>query len=192
MALWKAWKQIIVEPAQFYKKLPSTVKYKEPSIFFLKISALLLAIWYVIILLFATVIVSFLHLLNVPILDKLASFGIGFILLILIASYPLLLFFNWGMLFVGTAITHLFVLLFGGKKKYVETYKVTAYASAPLIFSFIPLAGYIATIYTVVLQIIGIRVRHSLTLGKSIAAVLIPGGILLTIYLIFLITWGLI
>lgn len=173
MKLFETWKKVMFDPLNFYEKLPKKIRYKEPSWFFLKIQAITLGILY----LFGFIILAFFALIFgavAGIFGKLSAGLLGIIVLIAILLYPVLLLLSWGMLFVGVGITHLFVLIFGGKQKYVETFKALAYALAPQVFSPIPLVGYAAAIYSLVLQVMGIKHRQKLSWGKSVAVVLLP------------------
>ena len=89
------------------------------------------------------------------------------------------------MLYVSTAITHLLVLIFEGKKGFHETFKAMSYSVAPMVFWFVPIVGYAAVFYGIALQVMGIHKRQKLTIGKSVAVVLIPVGVFGLLYLIF-------
>ncbi len=172
MGLFKTWKEVMFDPINFYGKLSKKEKYSEAAKYFLKVQAIASAI----------IIIGFGSILSGLLMVRNAVSGglggnVGLILLMLILTYPLMLLFAWGMLYVGAGILHLFVLLFGGKKGYVETFKVTAYSISPNIFGMIPFINYLAMAYALVLQVIGIKERQQLSWGKSAAAVLMPVGI---------------
>lgn len=101
----------------------------------------------------------------------------------LILAFPFIILLSWGLLYVNVGMVHLFVLLFKGKEGYLETYKIVAYSISPNIFSMIPLVNWFAGIYTVVLQAIGIKVRQRLGWAKSIAAIIIPLALILSLTL---------
>ncbi len=85
--------------------------------------------------------------------------------------------------FIGGAILHIFVYIVGGRKGIVQTIKVGMYGSTPsLLLGWIPLVSIIAAIWSLIVEIIGIRQLHELTTGKAILAVLIP--IMLVIILV--------
>ena len=189
-SFWSTWKHVMFEPAQFYQQLPAKIGYKEPSVFYLKISALLLAILYIFLAFIALIVVSFMGAMNSPVLSMISTLGMGVAVILAVVAFPVLLLFYWLCLWIGAGITHIFVLLFGGTKRYQETFKVTAYASAPIIFSFIPMIGYAASIYVIVLNIIGIQKRQHLSLGKSIAVVLLPAALFIIFLLMMFFTFG--
>lgn len=92
-------------------------------------------------------------------------------------------------LFIYSGIAHGIVKLFGGRGNYVDTFNIIAYSSVPaLILSAIPLVGYLAFIYTIVLGTIGISIQHDISKGKAVASLLLPGAILLVILIIILIS----
>lgn len=102
----------------------------------------------------------------------------------------------WVSLLVGGLIIHLGVLIFARPNRGLgETYKALAYSSTPEIFSFIiaiPLLGYVFTfavgIWSLVLEIIGLKEFHSTTIGRAIAAALvIPIAITIILALITII-----
>ena len=77
--------------------------------------------------------------------------------------------------FVGGAILHIFVYIVGGRKGIAQTIKVIMYASTPgLLLGWIPVLNIITTIWSILLNILGIRQVHELTTGKAVLAVLIP------------------
>jgi hypothetical protein len=77
--------------------------------------------------------------------------------------------------FVGGAILLIFVYIVGGRKGIAQTIKAVMYGSTPqLLLGWIPIIGIIAAIWSLVVEIIGIRQLHELTTGKAVLSVLIP------------------
>ncbi|MBX5483655.1 MAG: YIP1 family protein [Myxococcaceae bacterium] len=102
-------------------------------------------------------------------LDRLFSSGSSLVMvLILVAglvAYPL-------SAVVTAAINHLFCLLFGaGKYGFWATFRVVAYASAPLVFSAIPVVGSLAGMWGLVLTAWGLARIQETTVGRAAAAV---------------------
>ncbi len=188
MGLFNTWKTVMFDPLKFYEKLPPKVQYKEPSIFYLKIQAITLGVIYflglLILAVFALIFTSITEAMVSSPLGAISGGVVGIIILIALLIYPFILLFSWGMLFVSAGITHLFVLIFGGKQGYVETFKTIAYSMAPQVFCIIPLIGWTAMIYMLVLQIMGIKHRQKLSWGKSVAVILLPMAILLVLFLV--------
>ena len=173
MGLFNTWKKVMFDPMNFFEKLPDKIKLKEPSFFYIKINAIMLLGLALLILFFGTFFLAMLSA-SEPLAGIFGGIGFSIIIVIGLILFPVMLLFSWGMLFVGAGITHLLVLLFGGTKGFHETYKTLAYASAPNILGFIPYLNWITGIYILVLQVIGIHKRQDLSIGKSIAVVLIP------------------
>ena len=77
--------------------------------------------------------------------------------------------------FIAGAIMHIFVYIVGGRKGISQTIKALMYGSTPtLLFGWIPFIGMLAGIWSLILEIIGIKELHELTTGKAIMAMLIP------------------
>ena len=77
-------------------------------------------------------------------------------------------------LFISGSWTHLFVRAFGGRKGYANTIKAFAYGDTPfLLFGWIPFVGMLFWIWTLVLNIIGIRQLHEISTGRAVGAVLL-------------------
>ncbi len=167
MKLFQTWKEVMFNPINFYGKLSKKDQYVEATKYFLKVQAIVSALVLIAAGLIISVAIAF-----GGMADKVIWVVLG-----LIIAYPLILLFAWGMLYIGAGILHLFVLIFGGKKGYVETFKVVAYSNSPQIFGVIPFINYLAMAYILILQVIGVKERQQLSWGKSAAVVLIPMGI---------------
>jgi len=77
-------------------------------------------------------------------------------------------------LFISGSLTHLFVRAFGGRKGYGNTIKAFAYGNTPLfLFGWIPFVGMLFPLWTLVLNVIGIRQLHEISTGRAIGAVLL-------------------
>ena len=105
-------------------------------------------------------------------------------------ALPLVLFFMTivgGIIgvFIGGAWLHIFVWALGGKKGYVQTVKSVMYGSTPgLILGWIPIIGFIGAIWTVILDIFGIKELQEMSIGRAVAAVVIAGVILIVIVMV--------
>jgi hypothetical protein len=78
--------------------------------------------------------------------------------------------------FIWSAIVHLFLMLVGGAKTgFASTVRVLCYAGTVQIIQIIPICGgWVAAIWALVLDIIGLAIVHRTTQGKSALAVLLP------------------
>jgi hypothetical protein len=76
--------------------------------------------------------------------------------------------------FIFGAILHIFVYIVGRRRGIAQTIKAIMYGSTPsLLFGWIPVINFIAIIWSLVAEIIGIRQLHELTTGKAIWVVVI-------------------
>ena len=72
-------------------------------------------------------------------------------------------------------IVHLFAMLFGAAKNgYGATVRALCYAQGPNVFGIIPCLGFLAWIYSVVLDIFGISSLQETSTGKAAGIVLLP------------------
>jgi hypothetical protein len=116
--------------------------------------------------------------------------GMGFLIVPIIVGYMVV----GGIvgLFIGSAWTHLWVYLLGGREGFTQTFKAVAYGATPsYAFGWIPfVGGIVGSIWAIVLTIIGIRELHGITTGRAVGAyllaVFIP-GVIITFIIIFII-----
>ncbi len=93
-----------------------------------------------------------------------------------------LLIFSIIGIFISSVIVHFVVLILGGKKGIKPTIKALIYGSTPrLLLGWIPFIGIIAEIWSIFLQVKGMRQLQDITTGKAIIAVL--SIIIVTIYI---------
>jgi len=79
--------------------------------------------------------------------------------------------------FIWTGVVHLLLMLFGGANQgYEATFRTMSYANGSVaIFYVFPICGmYVAIVWSLVAQIIGLREIHETSGGKAAAAVLGP------------------
>jgi len=94
-------------------------------------------------------------------------------------AMPVAVFFS--VLIGGAVLTilfslwlHLWVYLLGGRKGLLETAKAVIYGLTPaMLLGWIPLIGLLFCLWSVVLQIIGIRELQEMSSGKALAAMVI-------------------
>ena len=78
------------------------------------------------------------------------------------------------LVFIGAAWLHLFVYLLGGRRGYLQTLKAITFGSTPaMLFGWIPFAGLLSGIWSLVLGIFGIRELQDLTTIKAVLAVIL-------------------
>jgi hypothetical protein len=94
-------------------------------------------------------------------------------------AMPVVIFF--GVLIGGAICTilfslwlHLWVYLLGGRKGLIETAKAVIYGMTPgMLLGWIPFIGFLFCLWSIVLQIIGIRELQEISSGKALGAMII-------------------
>ncbi len=90
-------------------------------------------------------------------------------------------------LVIGGCILHLFVLLVGGRMGLGATLKAVIYAATPsLLFGWIPLVGFFAGLWALVLEVLAIRELHEISTARAIFAVAIPFAIVVILAMLAL------
>lgn len=91
-------------------------------------------------------------------------------------------------LFIGSGIWHLLIMLFvkPTNSGYEATFRVAAYSTAVYLVSWIPVLGWILSLYAIFLGIVGIREVHGTTTGKAALVVLVPIAVIVALALIFI------
>ncbi len=85
--------------------------------------------------------------------------------------------------FIGGLWLHIWVYLVGGREGIEQTIKVVMYGATPsFLLGWIPIVGFIAGIWALIVEIIGIRQLQELSTGKAVLAVIIAIAIPLIIY----------
>jgi hypothetical protein len=80
------------------------------------------------------------------------------------------------MLIVQAVIYHVCLMILGAaRRSLVDSFRVVCYSVGPQLFQIVPiLGGFVAWIWQLVLQIIGMKVVHRTSYGRSTIAVLLP------------------
>lgn len=121
------------------------------------------------------------------------DFGVGAALAGLIGSIILTPVFTVIGLFIGAGIFHLLTLLFvrPANAGFEATFRVVAYTSVTQLVTWlaaIPFLGIlialVAAVYTIYLNVVGIREVHATTTGRAALIVLIPAAVLLLFVLL--------
>ncbi len=77
--------------------------------------------------------------------------------------------------FLVAGIVHVWALIFGGQGSYTNSYNLYVYSRTPkLLFGWVPFIGFFASIYSLVLLIIGTQHIHGISRMKSILMYAVP------------------
>ena len=96
------------------------------------------------------------------------------------------------ILFLGSIIIHISVMMVGGKRGFEATFRVLSFSNSIQLVSIVPLLGALfALIYYPVLIVVGLKEIHRITMGRAAFAVfvsiiiglLIIGGIFLLLFM---------
>lgn len=103
-----------------------------------------------------------------------AIFGSGFVMIVIVVLMPLILA---AAMFVSAGLVHLSLMIVGGARKPFEsTFRVVCYAGgATAVLQLLPIVGaWVASIWALVAEIIGLAEVHGIGKGKATIAVLLP------------------
>jgi hypothetical protein len=128
--------------------------------------------YFIALLLIHAVMTAIISLAGISVMGMLSPMMPGF-------AMPVVIFF--GVLIGGAIVTilfslwlHLWVYLLGGRKGLFETAKAVIYGMTPgMILGWIPFIGFLFCLWSIVLQIIGIRELQEMSSGKALVAMII-------------------
>lgn len=91
--------------------------------------------------------------------------------------------------FILAGILHVWILIFGGKNTYTETYKLYVYQATPrLLFGWIPIVSFFIWIWQLVLLIMGTIQVHNISRKRAILMYVIPLIVILGL-MVFALIW---
>jgi hypothetical protein len=95
-------------------------------------------------------------------------------------------------LFIFSGILHLLVMLIVGSRNsgFEATFRVVAYSAVTSLVSWIPIIGWILSLYGIYLGVVGVREVHNTTTGKAALVVLIPAVVVLIIVFLLALVIG--
>lgn len=136
-------KKIVMKPVDFFKEMPTTGGYKDPLIFAI-ITAVVMGIGLTVI-----------------------TLGVGFLAIVFA---PLAVVIS---IFLAALLLLLCSKIVGGVGTYEATLRVAAYANVVNLVGWIPIVSILASIYGLILTVLGLKEVHKLSTAKSIIAVAI-------------------
>ncbi len=94
--------------------------------------------------------------------------------------------------FVVAGIAHLLVRLVVGATNsgFGATFRVASYTEVTALVSWIPIIGWLLSLYGIYLSVVGIREMHATTTGKAVLVVLIPVIVVVVLALLGLLVAG--
>ncbi len=89
-------------------------------------------------------------------------------------------------IFLTALVTHLLVVLVigAGHAGFGATFRIISYSSVTSLASWIPLIGWIFSLYRLYLATVGIREMHGTTTGKALLVVLLPAILVLVLVVV--------
>ncbi len=171
LGLWKGIyltvKEVIIAPNKFFQGLTTSHGLREPLAFGILLTAIGVMFSVFFQILFFSGMGGLLH------LGTLGGFGAGIIFLIFIILIPL---FIVVYLFFSAGLIHLGLLIFRGAGNGFEgTFRVIAFSQAVQILGLIPfLGGAISGVYTLAVQLIGLKEIHETSYLKVILGYFVP------------------
>jgi len=86
---------------------------------------------------------------------------------------------------IGGLWLHIWVYLVGGRKGLTQTFKALMYGATPsLLLGWIPFINFLASIWALIVEIIGIRQLHEISTGRAVAAIILAIIIPLAVWLV--------
>jgi len=152
----RTWKEVMKSPSHFYREMPKKGGYFYPIVF---------ATGSIAIMLFC---VSFIYPLIFPVIGKNTGLTYMEISLIVILLFAVFIF---GLL-MNAAILYIPYKILGGKGSYEGMVGVVCYATAALVFAWIPLIGLIFGFYQTYLYLVGGKFLHNISMFRSVVALI--------------------
>lgn len=167
----ETWKEVILRPTDFFRKMQTTGGYAEPLTF--------AAISYII---YGLLVAFFDRGMMENMYGGMGVRGFGFSTIItIVIMIPIM---GIIFLFIGAAVLYFIYKLLGGAGTYEGTLRFMSYATAVQVLSWIPILGFIVGLYRVYLYIVGGMFVHNVSMGKSAIAVLLPTILLFLLIII--------
>jgi len=181
-------KEVILRPSDFYRRMPITGGYTDPLTF----AAISLIIFGLLNAFIGLIIFKIGY--KEIIVQGISSIGqlsLIFIIFVLasmnefigepyysfedytILSVLIVPIFGIILLLIGATILNIIYKVLGGTGNYEGTVRFTSYATAVNIIAWIPILGWIFTIYSLYLYIVGGMIVHKVNMGKATVATLL-------------------
>lgn len=167
-AYMRTTREALFSPTRFFKKVSAGEGYWSPLIYgiisgIIGAGVSMIIQWF----LFSAFILAFIP----PQIHALIPYNL--ILILSLIGIPLMV---TSSIFIGSAIAHLSLMIVGGNKKgFQATFRTISYSYCTQIFNIVPfIGGLVASVYMIVIIIIGLREGHGITTGKAALAAFLP------------------
>jgi hypothetical protein len=163
-AFFQTTQEVLFSPTKFFKKVAAGKGYWSPFIFamisgIIGFGVVLLWQW----LFFSRMVPPRIH----------SMIPYSLFLGVVVISIPFVIAFS---ILIGSAVTHLCLMIVGGNRKGFEaTFRAISYSYSAQLFYVVPFIGnFVGGIYIFILTIIGMREGHHISTGRAALAVLLP------------------
>ena len=163
---WRTWRESLLQPTSFFRRPARGTSLVRPVFYFLLVS----------------VLGAFFHLiwqayLYTPLTGEGAAYGGGLYVVQFFAT-PFVVLVGLGL---QTLVLHLFVLMLAPQHRGIgSTTRLICYASGPAVLSAVPVLGPLAAlIWSLVVEVVGIREVHRTTTGRAVVVALAPAVLVL-------------
>lgn len=172
--LLTTWRQSVLEAARFFPRLRYGAGLARPLLYYLLVYvvAAFFGLWWDTL----GVAAGWRAAVGPPGVDR------GTAALLEFFAMPFLALLGLGL---GTLVLHFFALLLAPERRGLgDTARVLCYAAGPAVLNIVPVVGpVVGFLWTLVLQVIGIRAAHRTTTGRAAAIVLLPLALALLLVL---------
>lgn len=179
-AVWQTWRQSVLEPGRFWAQLDPAGPALDAFLYGWLLTALTSVLQIPFLMLNFAQMQGQLAQLGKT-LEELPAPAQAFMDLFMTNPVRIALLLSlWGLLvfpvsaLLGAALPHLGLKVSGSDKPFSTTLRVVCYAVAPNVLTAIPVVGGFAGLYTLVLEVWGLREAHGVSTGRAVFAVLWP------------------
>ena len=165
-------KLLASKPAEAFGRMPSAGGIGQPLLFAILVGWIGIAVSAIWMLLFGGMWLPFVDQSQLGEVGAMFGFSTGLTIIMIVVA-PILVIIG---VFVQAVVLHLMLLIVGGAKTGFETTtRVCSYAYAAQLAQIIPFCGGIlATVWSLILLILGLSEAHGITRGKAAVAVILP------------------
>jgi hypothetical protein len=165
-------KVLASQPADAFDRMPTAGGIGQPLLFAIIVGWIGIAVSAIWMLLFGGMWLPFVDQSQIGEVGAMFGFSTGLTIMMIVVA-PILVIIG---LFIQAAILHLMLLIVGGAKEGFEaTTRVCSYAYAAQLAQIIPFCGGIlATVWSLILLVVGLSEAHGVSRGKAAVAVILP------------------